>query len=41
MKSQVQISVDNQKWDEAAVISTEIDTTKAPGLPSTTVKAAG
>ena len=30
-----------QKWDEAAVIATEIDTTKAPGLPSTTVKAAG
>lgn len=30
-----------QKWDEAAVISTEIDTTKAPGLPSTTVKAVG
>lgn len=30
---------DVQKWDEAAVISTEIDTTKAPGLPSTTVKA--
>ena len=28
-----------QKWDEAAVISTEIDTAKAPGLPSTTVKA--
>lgn len=30
-----------QKWDEAAVIATEIDTSKAPGLPSTTVKAAG
>lgn len=30
-----------QKWDEAAVIATEIDTAKAPGLPSTTVKAAG
>jgi len=30
-----------QKWDEAAVIATEIDTAKAPGLPSTTAKAAG
>lgn len=30
-----------QKWDEAAVIVTEIDTAKAPGLPSTTAKAAG
>nr|DAR73567.1 MAG TPA: major capsid protein [Caudoviricetes sp.] len=30
-----------QKWDEAAVIATEIDTTKAPGLPSTTAKAVG
>lgn len=30
-----------QKWDEAAVIATEIDTAKAPGLPSTTVKSAG
>ena len=30
-----------QKWDEAAVIVTEIDTAKAPGLPSTTAKAVG
>ena len=30
-----------QKWDEAAVIATEIDTAKAPGLPSTTAKAVG